>query len=117
MTQPQNVDPDGPNPPQFNSLAADTRAVSLSIGGNDIGFSEIAQNCITWNPFSSPCRDRYIVNGQDTISARSAATAPKVAVVIQGVRARSPQARIPTGTRRASATTPARAPRCAGSSH
>src|SRR5204862_4120817 len=34
MTQAQNVDPDGPNPPQFNSLDADTRIASLAIGGN-----------------------------------------------------------------------------------
>lgn len=93
MTQPQNVDPDGPNPPQFNRLDAGTRAVSLTIGGNDIGFSEIVQNCITWNPFSSPCRNRYIVNGVDTISQRINATAPLVDAVLDGIRARSPQAR------------------------
>ena len=93
MTQPQNVDPDGPNPPQFNRLDVNTRAVSLTIGGNDIGFSEIAQNCITWNPFSSPCRNRYIVNGVDTISQRINATAPLVDAVLDGIRARSPQAR------------------------
>jgi hypothetical protein len=94
MTQPQNVDPDGPNAPQFNSLAADTRVVSLTIGGNDIGFSEIAQGCITYNPFSSPCRDRYIVNGVDTISQRINATSPLVDAVLDGIRARSPAARV-----------------------
>jgi lysophospholipase L1-like esterase len=94
MTQPQDVDPDGPNPPQFNSLAADSTVVSLTIGGNDIGFSEIAQSCITYNPFSSPCRDRYIVNGVDTISQRINATAPLVDAVLDGIRARSPGARM-----------------------
>src|SRR5918996_3708747 len=89
MTQPQNVDPDGPNPPQFNSLAADTTVVSLTIGGNDIGLSGIIEKCTRATPFSSPCRDRYIVNGQDTISQRIAATAPKIAGVIQGARARA----------------------------
>jgi len=93
MTQPQNVDPDGPNPPQFDRLDAGTQVVSLTIGGNDIGFSEIAQNCITWNPFSSPCRNRYIVNGVDTISQRIANTAPLVDAVLDGIRARSPSAR------------------------
>ena len=94
MTQPQNVDPDGPNPPQFNSLAADTTVVSLTIGGNDIGFSEIAQSCITYNPFGSPCRDRYNSGGVDQIHNRIVATAPKVAAVLQGIRARSPSARV-----------------------
>jgi lysophospholipase L1-like esterase len=94
MTSPQNVDPDGPNPPQFNSLAASTEVVSVTIGGNDIGFSEIAQSCITFNPFSSPCRDKYNSGGKDQIAERIAATAPKVAAVLQGIHSRSPQARV-----------------------
>jgi lysophospholipase L1-like esterase len=94
MENPQNVSPDGPNPPQFNRLDASTRVVSLTIGGNDIGFSEIAQNCITANPFGSPCRKRYVVNGTDTVSQRITATAPLVDAVLDGIRARSPLARV-----------------------
>jgi hypothetical protein len=94
MTNPQNVDPDGPNPPQFNSLATSTEVVSVTIGGNDIGFSEIAQSCITFNPFSSPCRDKYNSGGKDQIAERIAATAPKVAAVLQGIHSHSPQARV-----------------------
>jgi hypothetical protein len=93
MTQPQNVDPDGPNPPQFSRLDAATRVVSLTIGGNDIGFSEVVQNCITWNPFDRPCQRRYVVNGVDTLSQRINQTAPLVDAVLDGIRARSPQAR------------------------
>ena len=88
MTAPQNVSP-GPNPPQFNSLSADTRLVTLTIGGNDIGFSDLALDCVSALPFGSPCRDRY-TRGGDQISARIAATAPKVAAVLQGIHARSP---------------------------
>lgn len=94
MTNPQNVEPDGPNPPQFNSLSASTEVVSLTIGGNDIGFSEIAESCITLNPFSSPCRDKYTSGGKDQVAERIAATAPKVAAVLQGIHARSPKARV-----------------------
>jgi lysophospholipase L1-like esterase len=94
MTTPQNVDPDGPNPPQFNSLAADTKVVSVTIGGNDIGFSDILESCVTYNPFSNPCQKKYVVGGVDEISRRIAAAAPLVAGVIQGIHARSPQARV-----------------------
>jgi hypothetical protein len=94
MTQPQNVDPDGPNPPQFNSLDAETTVVSITIGGNDIGFSEVAQSCITLNPFSTPCKDKYASGGKDQLAERIAATAPKVAAVLQGVHTRSPAAKI-----------------------
>ena len=94
MTQPQNVDPDGPNPPQFNSLDASTTVVSLTIGGNDIGFSEVAESCITVNPFSHPCLDKYDSGGVDQLKARIEATAPKVAAVLQGIHSRSPSAKI-----------------------
>jgi len=94
MTNPQGVDPDGPNPPQFDSLDASTTVVSLTIGGNDIGFSEIAQSCVTLNPFTTPCKDKYEAGGKDQIAERIAATAPKVAAVLQGIHARSPQASV-----------------------
>lgn len=94
MTQPQNVDPDGPNPPQFNALDAETTVVSLTIGGNDIGFSEVAQGCITVNPFSTPCKDKYTAGGKDQLAERITATAPKVAAVLQGIKSRSPLAKI-----------------------
>ena len=94
MTNPQNVDPDGPNPPQFDSLDASTSVVSVTIGGNDIGFSEIAQSCVTVNPFSTPCRDKYNSGGQDTIAERIAETAPKVAAVLQGIHSRAPAAAV-----------------------
>jgi lysophospholipase L1-like esterase len=94
MTGPQNVEPDGPNPPQFNSLDASTSVVSLTIGGNDIGFSEVAESCITYNPFSHPCLDKYNPGGNDQLKARVEATAPKVAAVLQGIHSRSPSAKI-----------------------
>lgn len=94
MTNPQNVDPDGPNPPQFNSLDTSTTVVSVTIGGNDIGFSEVAQSCITYNPFSSPCKSKYNSGGQDQLKARIEATAPQVAAVLQGIHTRAPAAKI-----------------------
>jgi lysophospholipase L1-like esterase len=95
MTAPQGVTP-GPNPPQFDALDAGTRLVTITIGGNDIGFSGIAQDCINLTPANAghPCMDKYVVNGVDAVSQRIAETGPKVAAVIQGIRARSPQARI-----------------------
>jgi hypothetical protein len=94
MTAPQDVTPGPPNPPQFNALTADTQIVTLQIGGNVIGFTSILQNCATANPFAHPCRDKYVVNGRDTLADKIAATAPKIAAVLQGIHARSPNARV-----------------------
>jgi hypothetical protein len=93
MTQPQDVTP-GTNPPQFDALSAATRTVTLQIGGNDIGFTSIIENCASASPFGHPCQDKYVVNGHDTLADRIAAAAPKVASAIQGIHARSPQARV-----------------------
>jgi hypothetical protein len=94
MTQEQGVSP-GPNPPQFDALGAGTRLVTLQIGGNDIGFSGIAKDCLSaTSPSGTHCKHKYVVGGRDEVSERIAATAPKVAAVIQGIHERSPQARV-----------------------
>src|SRR3954452_18041426 len=93
MTQMQGVWPD-PNPPQFDALGADTTLVSLGIGGNDIGFSSLAQECFSTSPSGSPCRDKYVVNGVDEVSQRIADTAPKVAAVLQEIHTRAPAAKV-----------------------
>jgi lysophospholipase L1-like esterase len=93
MTASQGVWPD-PNPPQFDALAADTTLVTLGIGGNDIGFSSLAQDCFSTSPSGSPCRDKYVVNGVDEVSTRIADTAPKVAAVLQEIHTRAPAAKV-----------------------
>src|SRR6201986_1730513 len=93
MTEAQNVEP-GPNPPQFNGLNTGTGIVSVTIGGNDIGFTEIIENCVTYNPFSSPAKEQYDPGGHDQLAERINNAAPKVAAVLQGIHARSPNARV-----------------------
>jgi GDSL-like Lipase/Acylhydrolase family len=84
----------GSVPPQFDSLGGETTRVSLTIGGNDIGFTEIIENCVTLNPFSTPCKNKYNSGGKDQIAERIAATAPKVAAVLQGIHSHSPSAKV-----------------------
>ncbi len=93
MTRSQGVTP-GPNPPQFDALTAGTDIVTLGIGGNDIGFSSIIQDCVALVPWVPVCKPKYVVNGVDEISARIAATASRVAAVLQGIHERSPDARV-----------------------
>ncbi len=91
---PQGVTP-GPNPPQLDAITADTHLVTIGISGNDIGFSGIAQDCVTLDPTTSPCRSKYVVNGVDEISTRIANVAPAVADVLQAIRANAaPDAKV-----------------------
>jgi lysophospholipase L1-like esterase len=96
MTQAQSV-PLGSNPPQFNALTPDTDLVTITIGGNDIGFSSIVETCAAkslTNPFGNPCQRHYTSGGADQLAAAVNAAAPKVAAVLAGIRHRAPHARI-----------------------
>ena len=97
MTQSQQTNPFTLVPPQFDALGPDARLVSVTIGGNDIGFASVVTTCVALallNPFGAPCREHYTQGGTDVLAAAIAATAPKVAAVLQGIHQRSPQARV-----------------------
>jgi hypothetical protein len=96
MTQPQSVT-GGDAAPQFDALSADTSLVTVTISGNDIGFSDIVKTCAEKsfsNPFGSPCKDHFTAGGVDQIGDRIAAAAGSVDAVLDGVRARAPEATV-----------------------
>ena len=96
MTNPQSVTL-GTNAPQFDRLATTTQAVTIGIGGNDIGFADIAVTCAEGglsDPNGTPCQDAYVVNGDDTISDKIAALAPKLGAVLDGIASRAPNAKV-----------------------
>jgi lysophospholipase L1-like esterase len=89
--------PLGSNAPQFDALTADTDLVTVTIGGNDLGFTSILETCAVAslaNPFGHPCQNHYTAGGTDQLAAQVAATAPKVAAVLSGIRQRAPQATV-----------------------
>lgn len=94
MTAPQAVPLGGTNAPQLDAVNKSTTVVSLGIGGNDIHFSDIVENCLATSP-SGPtavgqtCKSYYTAGGVDQLAAVTAATAPKVAAVITGIRRRA----------------------------
>ncbi|OLT26094.1 GDSL family lipase [Nocardiopsis sp. CNR-923] len=49
-------------PPQFDALTPETDLVTVGIGGNDLGFTDILMECAKrslHNPFGSPCADHF----------------------------------------------------------
>ncbi|WP_141717463.1 SGNH/GDSL hydrolase family protein [Nocardia altamirensis] len=84
----------GVNPPQFDRLSASTDLVTLEIGGNDAGLAAVVPQCLTVSASASPCLDAVVSGGVDQISLNIAAAEPKVRAVVEGVRERSPRARI-----------------------
>lgn len=94
MFEPQNVDPGPANPPQLDALDRQTKIVTLGIGGNDIGFSEIVRTCTTALPGSGGCRAVYVDGNRDELSVRIANTAPRIANVLAGIEEKAPRAEV-----------------------
>jgi lysophospholipase L1-like esterase len=87
----------GPHPPQFDALTPDTDLVTVTIGGNDINIGGLWLTCAglgATDPLGTPCQRQAIAGGTDLYTQRIAATALKVARVLEGIRARSPHARV-----------------------
>jgi hypothetical protein len=93
MTNPQSVD-GGTNPPQLDAVDADTTIVTLGIGGNDLGFSDILAECASILPFGSRCRDHYDSGGNDQLAARLSTIAPGIASVLNAIHDRAPHAKV-----------------------
>lgn len=96
MVNPQQV-AGGPNPPQLDALSAKTDLVTLTIGGNDIGFGEILARCGqegAKDPAGTPCRQYYTRSGRDVLADRVAAVAPKITQTLDGITKRAPHAKI-----------------------
>jgi lysophospholipase L1-like esterase len=91
MFRSHNVEPGPANPPQLDALDRQTKIVTLGIGGNDIGFSEIVTTCATALP-GNGCAAHYQRNGGDELSDRIAGAAPKVANVLAAIDQRAPRA-------------------------
>ncbi|MFJ9080505.1 SGNH/GDSL hydrolase family protein [Streptomyces sp. NPDC102278] len=93
MTSAQNASA----PPQLDALSADTDLVTVTIGGNDVGFANIIVRCVALGAFNlggSPCKNSYTWTGTDQLAATVNATAPKIAATLDGIRRRAPRARI-----------------------
>jgi lysophospholipase L1-like esterase len=97
MIDPQSVPLGGVNQPQFDRLSPATDLVTLGIGGNDIGLVGIVESCMTLLPVDLPgqgCKAKYTAGGTDQVDALTAKAAGKVRMVIAGIKARAPHARI-----------------------
>ena len=91
------VTPLGTDPPQLDALTEDTEGVTLTIGGDDIGFAGIVAGCAARSPQRSEgaaCRDAHTAGGEDELRRRIAETAPEVAAALAAVTGRAPDARV-----------------------
>lgn len=83
----------GSVPPQIDSLTPDTNLVTLSIGGNDVGWAGLVSACYT----ELPGGDAHCRTDPGTTSRMDAALGalgPKVTATLTAVQQRAPRARV-----------------------
>ena len=98
MTAPQQTSV-GTNLPQRDAVTSADKVVTLQIGGNDIDFSGILENCAAGTPYGPTkvgwtCKSYYTAGGTDRISAAIQALDPRVTAVLGDIRRLAPKAQI-----------------------
>ena len=87
----------GTNPAQLSALKPADRLVLLSLGGDDLGFLNVLQECMKVSvaaPSGSPCKAHYTAGGTDQLAASVTTEAAKIAQVLTAIRERAPRARV-----------------------
>lgn len=90
------------NGPQLDAVTSDATLVTLTIGGNnlgtsDVGFVDVVAACSVLaltDPSGTPCRDLYAKDGGDTLVGRLDAVAPELAGALRRIRATAPKAQV-----------------------
>lgn len=84
----------GSNPPQIDSLDDKTKVVTVGIGGNDIGFSDIVQTCALQAPWGSGCTGDFVSGGQDELMNRINTVGPRFSNALTFIKAKAPNAKV-----------------------
>jgi lysophospholipase L1-like esterase len=93
----------GPNPPQLDALGERTRLVTVGIGGNDAGFTQVVTQCaeqgllhlVATAKGGTPCKAHFTgADGSDLLSGVLATVGDRVAQVLHQVAQRSPRAKV-----------------------
>lgn len=76
-------------PPQVTRVDPDTSLVTITIGGNDAGFSRVLTGCMVAVPFGGGCREQA-----PEVARRLAALRVSLAGVLDEITTRAPSARV-----------------------
>jgi lysophospholipase L1-like esterase len=101
MSSPQTLATGPANPPQFSPLSSTTGVgvVSLQVGGDDLGFTSIIENCVALTPWGptrvgANCKNYYDPHGNDSLKAAITVLQSKIAALIAQIHSLAPSAEV-----------------------
>ncbi|WP_406120109.1 SGNH/GDSL hydrolase family protein [Streptomyces sp. NBC_00989] len=89
--------PKGGKAPQADALTPRTRLVTLTAGGNDVGFSSVLATCArvaATDRDGTPSEQYFTADGKDVLADRVATMEGRVHDVLADIRRRSPHAEV-----------------------
>lgn len=81
---------EGSQPPQINALSKDTDLVTVTLGGNDVGFTEVMVTCA----LAENCQNYYKKDGTDQLKNRINKLAPRIKSMVTDIKRHSPKAKV-----------------------
>ncbi|MGV9356502.1 SGNH/GDSL hydrolase family protein [Streptomyces misionensis] len=87
----------GSKPAQLNALTPNTKLVTLTMGGNDLGFTNVLTTCAlvaSSDPAGSPCKKYFTAGGKDVLGERINTVEGRVRDALTDIRRRSPDAKV-----------------------
>jgi lysophospholipase L1-like esterase len=95
----QDVSPGPDNPPQLTAVGSATQFVSLQIGGDNLGFTSIIENCAALTPWGptkvgANCKSYYDPNGKNSLAAAVTALAQPIASILADIHTAAPSAKV-----------------------
>jgi hypothetical protein len=84
----------GTNAPQLDALGPDVDVVTLGMGGNDVGFTGFAMDCLRFSPQAEPCTPDFKTADHDEMSERIAAVGPELGQALDDIHAAAPNAEV-----------------------
>ncbi|HUB71173.1 MAG TPA: SGNH/GDSL hydrolase family protein [Acidimicrobiales bacterium] len=81
----------GTNIVQIDAVTKLINVVSLQVGGDDLGFTSILENCIALTPWGptkvgANCKSYYDPNGKDSLAAAIQVLQPKIVSILEAVQ-------------------------------
>jgi lysophospholipase L1-like esterase len=95
----QDVSPGPDNPPQLTAVGSGTQVVSLQVGGDDLGFTSIIENCIALTPWGptkvgANCRNYYDPSGKNSLANDVTALAQPIASILADIHTAASNAKV-----------------------
>ena len=87
----------GSKPPQADALTPNTKLVTLTLGGNDVGFTNVLTTCAlvaSSDRNGSPCKQHFTAGGEDVLGERINTMEGRIRGVLADIRRRSPDAKV-----------------------